>query len=120
LLFINRVELGDSYRDKEIGRAVVKEIIETFGLNCGLIVCKPFPLQYAGWAKNYSAAEQAKPRFKETKSDAFDRVAKFWMGCGFVQLPGSDFYGLSPELARQPHRILRKRVPFESRAGGGD
>ena len=44
LLFIDRVELDERHRGKGIGRDVVKGIIETFGLHCGLVVCKPFAL----------------------------------------------------------------------------
>jgi GNAT superfamily N-acetyltransferase len=96
LLFVDRIELDEKHRGKGIGRAVVKEIVETFGLSCGLIVCKPFPLQYSVWAENCSAAERADSGFEKKKSDAFRRVSKFWMDCGFVPLPGSEFYSYSP------------------------
>jgi hypothetical protein len=115
LLFIDRVELDERHRGNGIGRDVVKGIIETFGLHCGLIVCKPFALQYEGWAETYSAAEQANPGFEKRKSDAFGRVARFWMECGFVQLPDSEFYGHSPELLKQPDPNVAKarsvRIP---------
>jgi GNAT superfamily N-acetyltransferase len=111
LLFIDRVELDERHRGKGIGRDVVKGIIETFGLHCGLIVCKPFALQYEGWAETYSAAEQADSGFEKRKADAFGRVAKFWMECGFVQLPDSEFYAYSPELLKQPDPSAPKASP---------
>jgi len=111
LLFIDRVELDERHRGKGIGRDGVKGIIETFGLHCGLVVCKPFALQYEGWAETYSAAEQADPGFEKRKSDAFGRVSKFWADCGFVQLPDSEFYAHSPELVRQPDPNTSKASP---------
>ncbi len=111
MLFIDMIELDEKHRGKGIGRAVVEQIIDTFGLHCGLVVCKPFPLQYAGWAEKYSASEQAKPEFEQNKSEAFGRVAKFWKECGFVPLPDSEFYGHSPELARQPNPDAAKANP---------
>ena len=38
LVFIERVCLDESHRGKGIGKSVVREIIETFGLQCGLVV----------------------------------------------------------------------------------
>jgi hypothetical protein len=111
LLFIDRVELEERHRGKGIGRDVVKGIIETLGLHCGLIACKPFALQYEGWAETYSAAERADPGFEKRKSDAFGRVAKFWTDCGFVQLPDSAFYAHSPELLKQPDPRAPKSSP---------
>jgi GNAT superfamily N-acetyltransferase len=111
LLFIDRVELDERHRGKGIGRDVVQGIIETFGLHCGLIVCKPFALQYEGWAETYSVAEQADPGFEKRESDAFGRVSKFWADCGFVQLPDSEFYAHSPELVRQPDPNVAKASP---------
>lgn len=111
LLFISRVELGERYRGKGIGRSVVTEIIETFGLNCGLIVGKPFPLQYTGWLEKYSAAERAEPEFEKARSNAFSRVTKFWVDYGFVRLPDSEFYAICPGLITQPDPNARKVKP---------
>jgi hypothetical protein len=67
LLFIEQIRLDDRHRGKGIGRNAVREIIETFGLQCGLVVCKPFQLEYSGWAEKYSAAQQAEPEFDRKK-----------------------------------------------------
>jgi hypothetical protein len=67
LLFIEQIRLDERHRKEGIGRNVVREIIETFGLQCGLVVCKPFPLEYSGWAEKYSAAQQAEPEFDRKK-----------------------------------------------------
>jgi hypothetical protein len=102
LLFIDRISLDEKYRGKGIGALVVRETIDTFGLHCGLVVCKPFPLQYSGWKENVPLGEQAKTDFEAQKTEAFARVAKFWSDLEFVKLPESDFYAYSPELSRQP------------------
>ena len=112
LLFIDRVELDGKYRGKGIGRAVVREVIETFGLHCGLVVCKPYPLEYSGWTEKFSAAEQGKPEFEQERADAFERVRKFWTKCGFVRVPGSEFYSHCPELVRQPETNRPKGDPI--------
>jgi GNAT superfamily N-acetyltransferase len=112
LLFIDRIELDPKYRGKGIGRVVVREAIETFGLQCGLVVCKPFPLEYSGWTEQLSAAEQGKPEVERDKADALERVRKFWTKCGFVRLLGSEFYCYCPELVRQPETNRPKGDPI--------
>jgi len=117
LLFIEQIRLNERHRGKGIGRNVVREIIETFGLQCGLVVCKPFPLEYSGWAEKYSAAQQAEPDFDRKKTVAFEGVRLFWQKCGFIQLPGSDFFAHCPGLLRQPDLDARKTSPVRVARG---
>ena len=119
LLFIEQIRLDEGHRGKGIGRNVVREIIETFGFQCGLVVCKPFPLEYSGWAEKYSAAEQAKPDFDRKKTATFEGVRLFWQKCGFIQLPGSDFFAHCPGLLRQPDPGARKTSPVRVPRGRG-
>lgn len=111
LLLIDRIDLKDEHRGKGIGVKVVREVIDTFGLHCGLVVCKPFPLQYAGWAEKVPAAAQKEREFESRRVEAFARVAEFWTRCEFVKLPGSEFYSYCPELLRQPDSPKSKGEP---------
>jgi GNAT superfamily N-acetyltransferase len=102
LLLIDRIDLKDEHRGKGVGGKVVREVIDTFGLHCGLVVCKPFPLQYTGWAEKIPAATQKEPEYEARRLEAFARVTEFWTGCEFVKLQESEFYSYCPELLRQP------------------
>ena len=115
VLFIASIELEEAFRKKGIGAEVVRETIATFGSHCGLVVCKPFPLQYSNWGDEEHAEMRKALGFEEQRVKAFDGVSRFWRKCGFVRLPQSEFFAYSPELSRQPNseqsKITVIRVP---------
>lgn len=41
----------------------------------------------------------------------FEGVRLFWQKCGFIQLPGSDFFAHCPGFLRQPDPDARKTSP---------
>jgi GNAT superfamily N-acetyltransferase len=102
VLFIECIQLGKKYRGKGIGAQVVRETIATFGSHCGLIACKPFPLQYSNWQDERHVEMRQRPGFEEERLANFARVARFWTDLGFVRLHDSDFYTYAPELIVQP------------------
>jgi GNAT superfamily N-acetyltransferase len=102
VLFIEEVELDPAYRGKGIGAQVVRETIATFGASCGLVMCKPFALQYANRIDEENAATQRQPGFEAKRLADFGKVMQFWVDLGFRNLPDSDFYVFSPRLTQQP------------------
>lgn len=101
VLFIERIELDATFRGKGIGAQVVRESIATFGSSCGLVTCKPFPLQYENWEDKSRKALRQEPGFEEKRIADFARVAKFWTNLSFRKLDDSDFYTYAPELINQ-------------------
>lgn len=102
VLFIQSIQLDSNYRGKGIGAQVVLETIATFGSHCGLIACKPFPLQYSNWEDDEHSEMRQQPGFEERRLADFARVTRFWTKLGFVRLGDSDFYTYAPELIQQP------------------
>jgi len=102
VLFIESIQLDANYRGKGIGAQVVRETIATFGTHCGLITCKPFPLQYSNWEDEEHIEMRQQPGFEEKRLADFARLARFWTDLGFVRLDDSDFYTYAPELIQQP------------------
>lgn len=104
VLFIESLELTKNYRGDGIGARVVRETIATLGSNCGLVVCKPFPLQYSGWMAEENKARRERPDVEKKRLADFRKVQEFWERLGFQPLRGSDFYAFSPEWTKQPMR----------------
>jgi GNAT superfamily N-acetyltransferase len=102
LLMIESIKLEPRFRRKGIGAQVVREIIATVGASCGIVACKPFPLQYSGWCDKDKAKLREQPGFEKERRVAFNKIAKYWSNLGFQKLPSSDFYVLSPEF----HNVL--------------
>jgi hypothetical protein len=98
LLVIESLKLEPQFRRKGIGAQVVHEIIATLGSSCGIVACKPFPLQYSGWADKDKAELRDEPGFEKKRLSAFKKIAQYWSGLGFQKLPNSDFYVLAPEF----------------------
>lgn len=101
VLFIQSIQQDTNYRGKGIGAQVVRETIATLGSHCGLIACKPFPLQYSNWEDDEHSEMRQQPGFEEKRLADFARVARFWTDLGFVGLNDSDFYAYAPELIQQ-------------------
>jgi GNAT superfamily N-acetyltransferase len=102
VLFIQSIELNPNYRGKGIGAQVVRETIATFGTHCGLIACRPFPLQYSNWQDEEHIEMRQEPGMEEKRLADFARLARFWTDLGFLRLDDSDFYTYAPELMQQP------------------
>jgi GNAT superfamily N-acetyltransferase len=84
LMLIERLELIPDYRGQGIGKAVALRVIQKLGTNCGVIACKPFPLQFAGLS--------AKDKQPTGERAAQKKVREFWQVVGFVRLPGTEYY----------------------------
>jgi hypothetical protein len=102
VLFIQSIELNANYRGKGIGAQVVRETIATFGTHCGLITCKPFPLQYSNWEDEEDIEMRQQLGIEQKRLSDFARLARFRTDLGFVRLDDSGFYTYAPELIQQP------------------
>jgi GNAT superfamily N-acetyltransferase len=104
VLFIECLELDPAFRGKGIGAQVVKTTIATFGSGCTLVACKPFLLQH-GVRASEEAPED--PRAKKKRLADLAKVRKFWTGCGFRNVPGSEIFTRALWLKNQPPLAAR-------------
>lgn len=102
VLLIDRIQLDSNYRGHGIGAAVVRETIALFGSNCGLVVCKPFPLQYQGWQDEDKKHLREQPDFEQKRLADFAKVERFWSDLGFRKVPDSEIFAYCPQLIEQP------------------
>jgi virulence-associated protein VapD len=97
LLYIDTVEVEKKYRGNNIGKNAVIKTAKTYGSGCGLIVLKPFPLQYSG------KLEQIKKQQEKIKmKKAFDDLKRYWGELGFKQLPGAEYFAFNCYEAALP------------------
>lgn len=102
LLFIKNLKLDAAWQGKKIGSAVARQVISVFGSSCGLICCKPFPIEYAGWAGDTGDEIHESVAERKVRERAFHRVNNFWKSLGFHKLPKSKFVVFSPEFDQVP------------------
>ena len=102
VLLIDRIELDSNYRSHGIGAAVVRETIALFGSTCGLVACKPFPLQYQGWQGEDKKHLREQAGFEQKRLADFAKVEHFWTDLGFRKVPDSEIFAYCPQLIEQP------------------
>jgi hypothetical protein len=95
LLIIDYVELHPKFRGLGIGVSVIHRTIDLFGAGCGLIACKPWPLQFT------PAAASDRKALKKLKGpaighdEALRKLRTYWSRLGFWPLGNSGIYLLS-------------------------
>jgi GNAT superfamily N-acetyltransferase len=94
LLILDRIELKPEYRGHGFGLLAARCVIETFGSRCGLVACKPYPLQFEGsnqWrppARVWGAAKALRR--------ARTKLRRYWARVGFQRVPRTMLYALDP------------------------
>jgi GNAT superfamily N-acetyltransferase len=95
LLIIDCVEVHPKLRGRGIGRSVVHRTIDIFGAGCGLVACRPWPLQFT---PAYTRDRKALKRLQAPsvgRDDAIHKLRAYWSRLGFWPLGGSGIYLLS-------------------------
>jgi hypothetical protein len=87
ILLAEKIEIHPPYRGNDAGLIAMRGLINTFGGDCQLVVCKPFPLQYSC---KVDAENQL--GFKA----ALSKLKKYWKRAGFKRVPKTDLYALAP------------------------
>lgn len=101
-LIVNRVEVLPALRGRRFGLLSVSRLIDLFGENCGLVVMKPFPLQFT----NYLDPAWRAPDGVEDPPTAFiaarQKLRRHWARVGFKNLEGMDYYALCQQESARP------------------
>jgi GNAT superfamily N-acetyltransferase len=95
LLILDRIELQPEYRGQGVGLLAVRCVIEMFGLRCGLVACKPYPLQFEG-SNKWTPPAQVSGTTKSLR-EARRKLRRYWACAGFKRVPGTMLYALEPQ-----------------------
>src|SRR5260221_3774814 len=76
ILIVRQLILRPKFRGQKLGLSVLHRVVTDFGLGCGIVVIKPYPLSGA------------------VKSGR-EKLRKYWATLGFKRIGRSDFWALS-------------------------
>lgn len=106
LLIINCVEVCPKLRGMGVGPSAVERTIDIFGSGCGLVACKPWPLQFT---PSIASDRKAVKRLKAPnvgKDDAILKLRTYWSRLGFWPLRETGIYllSLAQRVSSGPHK----------------
>lgn len=102
LLILDRLVVYPEHRGHKIGLLALRGLIERYRIGVGLVVMKPFPLQYEG--EPFSPDDIAARRrlglddFRMGQRSATAKLRSYYASIGFRCIPRTSFMGLAPEL----------------------
>jgi hypothetical protein len=95
LLIIDYVALDPLLRGHGLGLAAVRRTIEIFGSGCGLVACKPWPLQFTPeFADNVRRLKRLQPPAL-AQDEAVRKLRLYWSKAGFWPLGESGLFVMS-------------------------
>jgi len=95
LLIIDCIEIRPKFRGTGVGPAAIERTIDIFGPVCGLVACKPWPLQFT---PAVASDRRALKRLKAPcvgRDEAVDKLSAYWSRLGFWPLRGTGIYLLN-------------------------
>ena len=95
LLIIDYLELFPKFRRLGIGVSAINRTIDVFGVGCGLIACKPWPLQFTPALANDQKALKRLCAPDVEEGVALQKLRTYWSHIGFWPLSGTGIYLLS-------------------------
>lgn len=102
VLILDLIEVLPAYRGNGLGLAVASQMIEVLGRGCGLVACKPFPLQFnAGFEHDEKFRDKMKfAELEKNRTTAMRQIRDYWSKLGFRRVGRSYVYALSTALSR--------------------
>jgi len=95
LLIIDCVEIHPKLRGRGIGPSAIGRTIDIFGAGCGLVACKPWPLQFT---PAFAGDRKALKRLKAPcvgRDEAIHKLRTYWCKLGFWPLGETGIHLLS-------------------------
>ena len=91
LLIIDCVEVHPKFRGRRIGPSVFDRTIDIFGASCGLVACKPWPLQFTpAYARDPKALKRLKAP-SVGRDGVIHKMRAYWSRLGFRPLGEPEF-----------------------------
>jgi GNAT superfamily N-acetyltransferase len=106
LLIIDCLEIHPRWRGLGVGAATVDRTIDIFGPGCGLVACKPWPLQFTpGFARDQKALTRLKAP-GVGRDEAVRKLKAYWSRLGFWPLgeTGIHLLGMAQRGSNESHR----------------
>ena len=100
LLILDRLEVFPEHRGHQVGIAALRGLIERFRMGTGLIVMKPYPLQFESEPVRPEDIEYRKQLGLDNFRMGFKPLAKlrgYYSSLGFRLIPRTSLMGLAPE-----------------------
>ena len=95
LLIIDYVVISPEFRGLGIAESAIHRTIDIFGTGCGLVACKPWPLQFTpSVADDREALKRLAPH-NVGKAEALRKLRSYWSRLGFWPLGNTGIYLLS-------------------------
>ena len=92
LLIIDCVEVHPKLRGRGIGPSAIDRTIDIFGVGCGLVACKPWPLQFTPAFRHNRKALKRLNAPLIGRDDAVRRLRAHWSRLGFWPLGETGIY----------------------------
>lgn len=95
LLIIDYVAIYPEYRGLRIGESAIYRTIDIFGTGCGLVACKPWPIQFTPSVADDPEALKRLALPNVSKGEAIRKLRSYWSRLGFWPAGNSGIYLLS-------------------------
>jgi hypothetical protein len=95
LLIIDYVAIYPEYRGLRIAESAIHRAIDIFGTGCGLVACKPWPLQFTPSVADDQEALKRLALPNVSKGEAIRKLRTYWSRLGFWPLGNTGIYLLS-------------------------
>lgn len=104
LLIIDCIELQPELRGHGVGALAVERVIELFGIGCGVVACKPWPLQFTPtFATDPEKLGQLRPPATDLDTSV-GKLRTYWSKLGFWPVGKSGIYVMSTSQRKgYPH-----------------
>jgi hypothetical protein len=95
LLVIDCIELQSRLRGHGVGLLAIEKVIDLFGVGCGLVACKPWPLQFTpAFAPNPEKLGQLKAPATDLETSV-RKLGTYWSKAGFWPVGNSGIHVMS-------------------------
>ena len=95
LLIIDYVAIYPEFRGLGIAESAIHRMIDIFGAGCGMVACKPWPLQFTPCVADDQDALKRLALPNVSKSEAIRKLRSYWSRLGFWPLGNTGIYLLS-------------------------
>ena len=95
LLIIDYVAIYPEFRGLRIAESAIHRTIDIFGAGCGLVACKPWPLQFTPSVADDQKTLKRLALPNVSKGEAIRKLRSYWSRLGFWPLGNTGIYLLS-------------------------
>jgi len=95
LLIIDYIVIHPEFRGLGIAESAIHRMIDIFGTACGLVACKPWPLQFTPSSANDPKALEQLALPDVSEGEAIRKLRSYWSRLGFWPIRNTGIYVLS-------------------------